>query len=148
MKKSVRRLLIAGVVLVVVVLLVGVLALNSGVQTWAARKALAGQPGLKGTLGEVAIGFQSVVLNNLELEQAGAVITLPSLTAELSVVDACLNQKISLRRLVAKGWTLDLTAYKFPDTAVKPFPAVASVSASAQVAVRVFQGVFAQAALP
>lgn len=148
MKKSVRRLLIAGVVLVVVVLLVGVLALNSGVQTWAARKALAGQPGLKGTLGEVAIGFQSVVLNNLELEQAGAVITLPSLTAELSVVDACLNQKISLRRLVAKGWTLDLTAYKFPDTAVKPSPAVASVSASAQVAVRVFQGVFAQAALP
>ena len=148
MKKSVRRLLIAGVVLVVVVLLVGVLALNSGVQTWAARKALAGQPGLKGTLGEVAIGFQSVVLNNLELEQAGAVIMLPSLTAELSVVDACLNQKISLRRLVAKGWTLDLTAYKFPDTAVKPSPAVASVSASAQVAVRVFQGVFAQAALP
>ena len=148
MKKSVRRLLIAGVVLVVVVLLVGVLALNSGVQTWAARKALAGQPGLKGTLGEVAIGFQSVVLNNLELEQAGAVITLPSLTAELSVVDACLNQKISLRRLVAKGWTLDLTAYKFPDTAVKPSPAVASVSASAEVAVRVFQGVFAQAALP
>ena len=148
MKKSVRRLLIAGVVLVVVVLLVGVLALNSGVQTWAARKALAGQPGLKGTLGEVAIGFQSVVLNNLELEQAGAVITLPSLTAELSVVDACLNQKISLRRLVAKGWTLNLTAYKFPDTAVKPSPAVASVSASAEVAVRVFQGVFAQAALP
>ena len=148
MKKSVRRLLIAGVVLVVVVLLVGVLALNSGVQTWAARKALAGQPGLKGTLGEVAIGFQSVVLNNLELEQAGAVIMLPSLTAELSVVDACLNQKISLRRLVAKGWTLDLTAYKFPDTAVKPSPAVASVSASAEVAVRVFQGVFAQAALP
>ena len=148
MKKSVRRLLIAGVVLVVVVLLVGVLALNSGVQTWAARKALAGLPGLKGTLGEVAIGFQSVELNNLELEQAGAVITLPSLTAELSVVDACLNQKISLRRLVAKGWTLDLTAYKFPDTAVKPSPAVASVSASAEVAVRVFQGVFAQAALP
>ena len=148
MKKSVRRLLIAGVVLVVVVLLVGVLALNSGVQTWAARKALAGQPGLKGTLGEVAIGFQSVVLNNLELEQAGAVITLPSLTAELSVVDACLNQKISLRRLVAKGWTLDLTAYKFPETAGKSSPAVASVSASAQVAVRVFQGVFAQAALP
>ena len=148
MKKSVRRLLIAGVVLVVVVLLVGVLALNSGVQTWAARKALAGQPGLKGTLGEVAIGFQSVELNNLELEQAGAVITLPSLTAELSFVDAGLNQKISLRRLVAKGWTLDLTAYKFPDTAVKPSPAVASVSASAEVAVRVFQGVFAQAALP
>ena len=148
MKKSVRRLLIAGVVLVVVVLLVGVLALNSGVQTWAARKALAGQPGLKGTLGEVAIGFQSVVLNNLELEQAGAVITLPSLTAELSVVDACLNQKISLRRLVAKGWTLDLTAYKFPETAGKSSPAVASVSASAEVAVRVFQGVFARAALP
>lgn len=148
MKKSVRRLLIAGVGLVVVVLLVGVLALNPGVQTWAARKALAGQPGLKGTLGEVAIGFRSVVLNNLELEQAGAVITLPSLTAELSVVDAGLNQKISLRRLVAKGWTLDLTAYKFPGTAVKPSPAGASVSASAEVAVRVFQGVFAQAALP
>ena len=148
MKKSVRRLLIAGVVLVVVVLLVGVLALNSGVQTWAARKAIAGQPGLKGTLGEVAIGFQSMVLNNLELEQAGAVITLPSLSAELSFVDAGLKQKIDLRRLVAKGWTLDLTAYKFPATAAKSSPAVASVSAPAMIAVHIFQGVFAQAALP
>jgi len=148
MKKSVRLLLIAVLLLVVVIVLLGVVALNSGVQTWAARKALAGQPGLKGTLGEVAAGFQSVVLNNLELEQAGAVITLPALSAELSVVDAGFNQKISLRRLVAKGWTLDLTAYKFPETAGKSAPAVASVSASAEVAVRVVQGVFARAALP
>ena len=148
MKKSVRLLLIAVLLLVVVLVLLGVLALNSGVQTWAARKALAGHPGLKGTLGEVAAGFQSVVLNNLEWEQAGAVITLPSLSAELSVVDAGFNQKISLRRLVAKGWTLDLTAYKFPETAGKSSPAVASVSASAEVAVRVVQGVFAQAVLP
>ena len=65
MKKSVRRLLIAVVLLVVALLVVGVLALNSGVQTWAARKALAGHPGLKVKLGEVAAGFQSVVLNNL-----------------------------------------------------------------------------------
>ena len=148
MKKSVRLLLIAVLLLVVALVLVGVLALNSGVQTWGARKALAGQPGLKGTLGEVAAGFQSVVLKNLELEQAGAVITLPSLSAELSVVDACLNQKIDLRRLVAKGWTLDLTAYKLPETAGRSPPAVASVSASAEVAVRVFQGVFARAGLP
>ena len=148
MKKSVRRLLIAVVLLVVALLVVGVLALNSGVQTWAARKALAGHPGLKGTLGEVAAGFQSVVLNNLEWEQAGAVITIPSLSAELSVMDAGFNQKISLRRLVAKGWTLDLTAYKLPETAGKSAPAVASVSASAEVAVRVVQGVFARAQLP
>ena len=148
MKKSVRRLLIAVVLLVVALLVVGVLALNSGVQTWAARKALAGHPGLKGTLGEVAAGFQSVVLNNLEWEQAGAVITIPSLSAELSVMDAGFNQKISLRRLVAKGWTLDLTAYKLPETAGNSAPAVASVSASAEVAVRVVQGVFARAQLP
>jgi hypothetical protein len=98
MKKSVRLLLIAAGLLVLVLLVAGALAFNSGVQTWAARKALAGQPGLKGKLGQVSADFQTVALHDVQLEQDGAVITLPSLFAELSVVDAGLNQKIRLRR--------------------------------------------------
>ncbi len=148
MKKSVRRLLIAVMLLVVVLLLTGLLALNSGVQTWAARTALAGQPGLKGKLGQVSADFQSVTLHDLELEQDGAIITLPSLSAELSVIDAALNQKITLRRVIAHGWTLDLTGYKFPVGGPKSTGSMTHAAAPAALAAQVFRGVFAQTALP
>lgn len=152
MKKPVRLLLLGTGLLVVALVAALAMAFHSGVQTWAARKALAGQPALKASLGQISAGFQSVELKDLHLEQDGALIGLPSLQAEFSVIDAGLNQKINLRRLVAKGWTLDLTGYAFPAaTASKSAPAApvpAAASATATAAAQIFQGVFAQAALP
>lgn len=148
MKKPVRLLLLGTALLVTVVLLVAALAFHSGVQTWAARRALAGQPNLKGRLGQVSAGFQTVSLHDLHLEQDGAVITLPSFLAEFSVIDAGLNQKFNLRRLVARGWTLDLTAFR-PSVAAPPLTSASAVAAiPAAAVVQVFQGVFAQVALP
>lgn len=142
MKKPARPLLLTAGFGVVALLVAAGLAFNSGVQTWAARRVLAGQPQLKAKVGRVAAGFQTVALHDIQLEQNGAVITLPSLAAELSVIDAGLKGKTNLRRLVAKGWRLDLTGYRFPG-------AVSARSvALAPAAVQVFQGVLAQAALP
>ena len=163
MKKPVRLLLVAAAALTVALLLALGLALHSGVQTWAARRALAAQPGLKARLGMLNAGFQTVEVTDLRLERDGAVVTLPTFHAELSVIDAGLNEKVNIRRLVAKGWTLDLTHYQFPSAprksaALAPrreFSLVASAyaaepgaTAAVAAATQVFQGVFAQAALP
>ena len=147
MKKPVRLLLLATGLLVVVLVAGAVLVFNSAVQTWAARRALAQQPRLKARVGQVSAGFQTVALHDLHLEQDGAVITLPSFAAEFSVIDAGLNEKIHLRRLVARGWTLDLSAYQFSAAPPARSGALAPAAVPAAV-VQVFQGVFAQAALP
>ncbi len=163
-KKLVRLLIIAALVSAVLVLaLVGV-ALTSSFQTWAVRKAAASQPQLKARVGNVSAGFNTVELHDIHLEQDGAVIDLPSLTAELSTIKAGVSQQIDLRRLVAKGWTLDLTKYKF--TPGKPgvvqaapiprgfslvpsaYAAPAAVAATTAAVTQVFQGVFTQATLP
>lgn len=148
MKKPVRLLLLGTALLVTVVVLAVALAFHSGVQTWAARRALAGQPNLKSRIGQVSAGFQTVSLHDLHLEQDGAVITLPTFLAEFSVIDAGLNQKFNLRRLVARGWALDLTAFKLPAAAPQLTSASAVSAVPAAAVVQVFQGVFAQMALP
>ena len=147
MKKPARPLLLTAGFCVVALLVAAGLAFNSGVQTWAARRVLAGQPQLKAKVGRVAAGFQTVALHDIQLEQNGAVITLPSFAAELSVIDAGLKGKTHLRRLVAKGWRLDLTGYRFPGAVSAPSVALAPAAVPA-VALQVFQGVFARAALP
>jgi hypothetical protein len=148
MKKPVRLLLLGTGLFVAGIAGVGLLALQSGVQTWAARRALAGQPSLKARVGQVSAGFETVALHDVHFEQDGAQIALPSFLAELSVIDAGLNKKIHLRRLVARGWTLDLTAYKFPEAAAPGAGAAAVAAAPAAAVAQVFHGVFAQAALP
>lgn len=148
MKKPVRLLLLGTGLFVAGIAGFGLLALQSGVQTWAARRALAGQPSLKARVGQVSAGFETVSLHDLHFEQDGAQIALPSFLAELSVIDAGLNKKIHLRRLVARGWTLDLTAYKFPEAASPSVGAAVVAAAPAAAVAQVFHGVFAQAALP
>jgi hypothetical protein len=167
MKKPVRLLLVAAGSLGVVILIALGLVLHSGVQTWAARRALASQSGLKAHLGLLNAGFRNVDLTDLQFERDGAVIRLPTFHAELSVIDAGMNEKVNIRHLVAKGWTLDLTkfdaavigqkvvvnpraasgraaAFSLLSAAYAADPANAVPAAVGQV----FQGVFAQTTLP
>lgn len=159
MKKPVRLLLLAtGLGALVTGGLVG-LAFHSGVQTWAARKALAGQPTLKASLGQLSAGFRTVELHDLHFERDGARIALPAVLTEVSTIDAGLNRKVLVKRLIAKGWTLDLTGYRPPTSssaqtggaapASAPVTAPTAVAAApAAAAAQVFQGIFAQTALP
>jgi hypothetical protein len=107
--KPARVVLITLGVLVSLGLVTVGLAFNSGVQTWAARKALAGQPSVRVTLDSVSAGFSRVELRGLRAELSGAAVTVPSLTVELPVMAAGLSQKVSIGKLVARGWTFDLT---------------------------------------
>ncbi len=163
--KLVRVLLICvGVVVVLVLVALGV-ALNSSVQTWAARRALASQPEVKATVGTVSAGFQRVELRDLHYETRGAVLTLPSVEMEVPLAPAALAKKISIHRLVAKGWILDLThAAKLAATlapliersfAATPPPPHREFSllpgayaAETSAAAPVFRGVFAGLELP
>ncbi len=117
------------------------LAFTPAVQTWAVRRVLAGQPGLQVEIGRVAVGLHSVKLDNLTLIQPGVVLTLPSVEIDLPLLSAA-RKKVFIQRLVAKGWTLDLTAPggKSPSAPVPSSPAATPAAA--------FQGVFKQIHLP
>lgn len=163
--KPVRILLLSIGVLVTALSVVVGLAFNSGVQTWAARKAMAAQPGLRGTLGAFSVGLERVELQSMRIEQNGAVLTLPSLMVDVPVIAAGFSQKITITKCIARGWTLDLSKASLPPVAAYPVP-VASPGAGASsfsllssamaadpaaalpAAVQLFEGVFAQLQLP
>ena len=152
------RVLLIGLLMVALLLLSAAgVVFSSGFQTWAARRALAGEPDSAVTLGRVAAGLNQVRLDNVRVVRAGAVLTLPAAEADLPVLSALLRQQVRVRRLVAHGWTLDLTQAQRP----VPGPAVARSlprefsllpSAYGDVAATVppvvFAGIFSQLRLP
>lgn len=113
-----RVLLVGAVVLAGLVLAVGV-AFTSGFQTWAARRALAGQPGIDVAVGRVDAGLSHVRLDDVRVAQNGAVLTLPRVSVDLPVLPA-LRQRVLIRHLEARGWTLDLTHLRPRPPALPP----------------------------
>lgn len=155
--KVVRVLLFSAAVVLALLAVAVAVAFTSGFQTWAARKALASQPGLTASVGRVNAGLGDVRIEQFHLTQSGATLTLPSLDAELPVLSAA-GRKVQVKRLVAKGWTIDLTspaageAVGSPGASRNPLPAEAGAAspapAPAQAAAAVFQGVFSRLKLP
>ncbi len=161
--KPVRVALIVTGVVVALVLIALLIAFSTSFQTWAARRALAGQPDLRGNVGEVSAGWRHVEIRDLHLEKDGAVLTLPALDAELPLLAAGLRDRVLVRRLVAKGWTLDLSklnpsaathaaaapvlnrGFSFLSSAIAAEPAA---QLTAPAAARAFDGVFPLLQLP
>lgn len=136
--KFLRFLLLGIAALVVLALVVIALAFTSGVQTWAARKFAPATPELTVTLGRVDAGLNVTRLTDVRVVQPGLVLTLPSAEIEASAIDAA-GGKVAVRRLVAKGWTLDLTA---------PGARAAKPHDADQAAKDAFDGVFKLLTLP
>jgi hypothetical protein len=107
--KAARPLLIGISVIIVVLLIAFAIAMNTSVQTWAARRELARQPNMRGTVGEVSVGFHRTTVKTLKVESRGAVLTVPSLELEMPVLAAGLQRRVDVHQLTAKGWTLDLS---------------------------------------
>lgn len=107
--KVLRILLTCLAVVAILAAIVVLIAIAPPFQTWAAQTALSGKSGAKGTLGSLSAGFGEIDVEDLHLEAGGAVLTLPSLKAKLSLTNAVLRRQFEVRSLVAKGWTLDLT---------------------------------------
>jgi hypothetical protein len=104
------RILLLGLVGVALLLVVVVaLAFTPAVQTWAAHKFAPATPALTVTLDRVAAGLGGAKVEGVRVVQPGLVLTLPSAEFELSVIDAA-GGKVEVKKLVAKGWILDLTA--------------------------------------
>lgn len=114
--KILRPILWSVVVIATLLVLVLVLAFNASVQTWAARRALAGQPGLKSELGLVSAGMKRTELTNIAISKPGFNLKLPSLTIDMPLMTAA-SKKIAVKRLVARGWSIDLSV---PDVVQKP----------------------------
>ncbi len=164
--KPVRLFIIVIAALAAVIALGAVLALNASFQTWAVRRVLAGRPALGVTLASVSAGPGRVEVKNLRVESHGAVLTIPTLEVELPLISAGLKNKIAITRLVAKGWTLDLTKapklaeaipLSFDATKGRSSPArrggdrefsLLSSARAAEPIAPIFQGIFAQLALP
>lgn len=131
-KRPLRLFLIVAASLVALVALLVGLAFTSPVQTWAVRRAVSGVPGTKIEVGRASLGLSSVRLENVRVEQPGLVLTLPRFELELPLLDAA-KGKVAVARLVAKGWTLDLTS---------------AAPAPAKTAPMAFDGVFKFLKLP
>lgn len=106
MKRLKLPLIIVGSLLALLLLVV-VLAFSSGVQTWATRKALAGQPGLKGDVGSVSAGLKSAEIRDVQIEQDGIKITAKQVDAAYSASDYLSGKKITVDRVSAKGIEID-----------------------------------------
>ena len=126
--KLLRPILIGVAVLATLLVVVLALAFTSSVQTWAARRALAGQAGMTAGIGRVSAGLKVTELTNIKIEKPGFALTLPSLTIEMPLASAA-GKSIAIRRLVAKGWKVDLSV---PTAAQIAVARAATPTASAQ----------------
>ncbi|HWA86270.1 MAG TPA: hypothetical protein VG710_08620 [Opitutus sp.] len=104
------RLLLAGLGLVIGLLaVVALLAFIPAVQTGIAREEIGGWPGAKVSLGSFFAGWETITIADLRVETGDAVLTVPKIRATVPVKTALWDRRWPIRRVVAKGWTLDFT---------------------------------------
>ncbi len=112
--------------LAALVFLAVMLAFTSGVQTWAVRRALAGQPGLKAEIGSVSAGLSSAEVHDVRVEQDGVVIVAKEITANYSATDYLLGHRINVSRVAARG--LEIDARKPAAKPATPAPSAAALA--------------------
>lgn len=147
--KLVRFILIGAAVVVGLLAVLVAVAFTSSFQTWAARKAIAQQSDARITVERVSAGLRRVQVEQVKIEQPGLALTLPAAEVEIGLVDAALHDQVTITRLIAKGWTLDLTRPVAPGVEARSALAGADpATATATAVATVFRGVFDQLKLP
>ena len=130
--RFIRRFLLSLALLIALAALIVAAAFIPAVQTRIAQRQLELHPELRASLGSLAAGVGALEAHDLNLEINGTLLTLPTLEAQLPLLTAVWDRNLQIRRLVAKGWTLDLNGpleTKAASTAAPP----ASSPAQAQV---------------
>ena len=136
-----RKLLLFLVVLPLVLVAVLIAALfTPAVQTFAARKALAGQGG---EVERVSVGLGGASLSGLRIEQPGLKLVVPSLRADAPLTDLA-GGKVEVRALVARDIVIELdpTKMQAAQTPAEPGPA------TEKEAKKPFEGVLREVDLP
>ncbi|MFM8617567.1 MAG: hypothetical protein ACKOE8_02410 [Opitutaceae bacterium] len=106
--KAAKIVVIALGSLLALVVIAGAVALSSGFQTWAVRKALAGQPDLNLEVGEVAAGFSSATVRGVKLKQPGLALEVGEVSARYSAWAYLSGGKIDVDEIDVKGIAVDL----------------------------------------
>lgn len=142
--------------LLVLVAVVAIVALLPGVQTWAVRKVVADQPGMKIEVGRVAAGFSAAKIDQVRLEQNGMVITAKGVSADYSAWDYIAGNKINADQVTVEDLVVDLRAV--PPAPAESGKAMPSAKGGAQPAqakpvtpadeAKPFNGILGQAKLP
>ncbi len=159
--KAGRYLLVILAIVFGVCLIAVAVGLNSGFQTWAARRVLAGHPEYHATLGRLAVGLQHAEVRDVRAEDAGAVVVLPALDIDMPLVSAAMKRQANIVRISAKGWTIDLQASPAAPMASttsanpsansptsNPSPTPTPDKADQDSLLKNFQGVFSRLKLP
>lgn len=120
--KFLRPILWGVAVLAALLMLAAILAFNASVQTWAARHVLAGRQDMKAGIGRVSAGFKVIEVSDFQLQKPGISLSLPSLTIEMPLTAAA-SKNIAVKKLVAKGWKVDLWVPTTQELAAASSPA-------------------------
>jgi len=137
--------LIVGGIFVLAALLVGA-AFVPAVQTWAVRKAVAGQPGLRLEIGRLAAGLSTTEIRDLRLVQDGLVVTAKRVFARYSVWDYLAHKQVNVDRIEIQDLGVDTR--QMPATAVTTAPHPTGPAATSASRAPAFLGVFHLARLP
>jgi hypothetical protein len=106
--------LISAGVVAGVLLVGGAAALAPPVQTFAARHLLTSAAGPGSSLQSMSAGLNGIAVSGLRLESDHILLQVPAAEAELDVLAAGLGRGFHVRKLVARGWTLDFTHQRPP----------------------------------
>ncbi|MEY4687186.1 MAG: hypothetical protein RIR76_1209 [Verrucomicrobiota bacterium] len=106
--KAAKIVVIALGSLLALVVIAGAVALSSGFQTWAVRKALARQPGLDLEVGEVAAGLSSATVRGVKLKQPGLALEVGEVSARYSAWAYLSGGMIDFDEIDVKGIAVDL----------------------------------------
>ena len=123
--KAFKILAIALGAVAFLVLVGAAVAFTSGFQTWAVRKATAGQPGLTIEIGRVAAGLSAADLTDLRVVKDGVVITAKSVSAKYSAWDYLTKKRVNVELVSVPDLLVDLR------NATPPKPAATTTAAPA-----------------
>ena len=107
----------AGIALIVIAF---GLALSSGVQTWAVRKAAAGQKDVKMEVTRVDAGLSGAAVSDLRFEKDGIVVTAKGVSAKYSAWDYLRNRQLNAEDVSVDELVIDLRNAKQPSSGPAP----------------------------
>lgn len=155
-----KGLKILAFVAVGIVALLGIalaVALMPSVQTWAVRKAVAGQPGVTLEVDRVDAGFSNASISNLRYAKDGMLVTAKGVTAKYSAWDYLTKKRINADQVTVEELVVDLRNAKSATAATTGSSAQSTKTGSEQPKTpdakpktpsTAFPGVLEQAKLP
>lgn len=105
-KLKITAIVVGALGLLAVVALV--LALTPAVQTWAVRRAVAGQQGAKIDVAHVDAGFSAAEVKDFQFEQDGMVVTAKGVNAKYSAWDFLKSRRVNADTVSVEDLVVDL----------------------------------------